>query len=124
MHLIEFILLQLNTELINTMNRKFTSSSYYIDLTNNPPFTYLGFVINGHTHSLYFFEIYRMKSFASEPSVMVYSFLAVGLLSLTYSIKFKIIGFIILVFTYLLVYSGVIHMSLLFGLIVYIYNFI
>lgn len=121
LHLIQFFILLNNYELINFMSNNFSSNTHFIDLSNVHWFEKMGFIINGHKHSLFLFETYRFKSFASEPSVLVYSFFAVGCIALTYSKIFKFLGIIILFFVSTLPYSGVIHMILIYSGLAFIF---
>ena len=79
---------------------------------------YLGFVQPGTLHIGDFIFV-RFVSFASEPSVLVYSFLVPGLLALTFRGLMLWSGVPILIFSMPLAASGTIWLSLALGIIAF-----
>ena len=119
--LIQFIFLQVNPELINALDMRFSSDTKYINIDDSNAFAYLGFAVIGDIKTILGVEFVRLKSFASEPSVLVTLFYAVGIMGLFYSRKFRIMSFLILFVSIFIIYSGVMHLSLLFSVIFYLY---
>lgn len=122
--IVQFILLQIDFGLINQLDMNFYSASKYIDLSDSSFFSYLGFAVIGDMKNIFGIDFVRLKSFGSEPSVLVSTFYSIGIMSLLYSKKFKFMGVIIFLFTVFIAYPGVVHMSLLFSLLFLLYIFI
>ena len=91
------------------------SGNDYIPVSN---YEYLGFLVNDSGSTLFGQQVYRLKAFASEPSVLVYSILTPGILAIYYK---KYLSFsIIMFFSIFLVLSGTIIMSIFLGILFYI----
>jgi len=88
---------------------------------------YLGFWASGRVY-IFGIEMPRFQSFASEPSILVSTFLMPGLVGLTYTGFTRKISYLILFFTIVLSSSGTIYLAVAFGglsfLSLYVSNFI
>jgi len=115
MGILQFILMQLDKELIFEMSMEYQTTTGSKGLSHTSLIEYLGFVVTNPIHHAFGIDFYRLKSFASEPSALVYSFFIPGLLSFFYKGWFKLYGIIIIFFSIFLVASGVIYLSILLG---------
>lgn len=116
----QFILLQLDTGFIDVMHMHYTSGERYVNLSHSHWFNYLGFGVLNDWKTFLGIEFIRLRSFSSEPSVLVHSFYAVGILSILFSKFYRFMGVVILTFTIIIAYPGVVHLSLTFSFLFYL----
>jgi hypothetical protein len=120
MGIIQFILLWFNPGLSASMDSRYSSITSAATISNISAIEYLGFgVVGGRGITLFGHYVYRLKSFAAEPSVLVYSFLCPGILALSYRGMIRMLAYPILVFTLVFVASGTIWLCILFSLILF-----
>ena len=115
MGIIQFIVLWFDPGLIASMVGGYSSTTSSAPISNISALEYLGF-ISGST-TLLGHHVYRLSSFASEPSVLVYSFLCPGILCLSYKGRIRMLAIPILLFAIVMVASGAIWLCILFSLI-------
>lgn len=119
MGIIQFILLWFNPGLSAFMAHRYSSAMSADTISNISAIEYLGFIVADGGTTLLGHHVYRCKSFAAEPSVLVYSFLCPGILALSYRGMIRILAYPILVFAVVFVASGTIWLCILFGLILF-----
>lgn len=117
MQIIQSFFVFMEPELIPVLHSEYTSSSGGDKVEISHPLAYLGFTSYRGAYYLFGHEITRFRSFASEPSVLVYSFFVPGILALSYKGYIRLCAFPILFFSILLVQSGTIWVSALLGII-------
>jgi len=119
MGIMQFILLWFNPGLSAFMDHRYASAMSAKTISNISAIEYLGFIVADGGTTLLGHHVYRLKSFAAEPSVLVYSFLCPGILALSYRGRIRVLAYPILVFTIVFVASGTIWLCILFGLILF-----
>ncbi len=119
MGIIQFIVLWFNPSLSIFMDHRYASGMSADTISNISAIEYLGFIVADGGTTLFGHHVYRLKSFAAEPSVLVYSFLGPGILALSYRGMIRVLAYPILVFTIVFVASGTIWLCLLFSLIIF-----
>lgn len=117
MQIVQSFFIFLKPELIPLLDSEY-SSSHAADKTEIAhPLAYLGFTsYRGGEYYIFGHEISRFRSFASEPSVLVYSFFVPGILALSYTGNIRLCAIPILFFSILLVQSGTIWVATLLGI--------
>lgn len=119
MGIIQFVVLWFNPGLSAFMAHRYSSAMSADTISNISAIEYLGFIVADGGTSLLGHHVYRFKSFAAEPSVLVYSFLCPGILALSYRGMIRVLAYPILVFTIVFVASGTIWLCILFSLILF-----
>ncbi len=123
---IQFIILQFHFEYVRLLDYSFSSASPYIDIENKTLLNYLGFVnwYDGiRLENIMGIEFARSRSFASEPSVLVTIIFIPAILSLLYGKCYRMIGYFILLYCLFIVYAGVMHLSVIFSVIIFLISF-
>lgn len=119
MGIVEFIVLWFNPSLSNFMAHRYSSGMLADTISNISAIEYLGFIVADSGTTVLGHHVYRLKSFAAEPSVLVYSFLCPGILALSYRGMIRVLAWPILVFSIVFVASGVIWLCILSSLILF-----
>ena len=119
MGILEFIILWFNPELAAYVRSTYSSTTSADTISNISALEYLGFITAHGSTTLLGHHVYRFMSFASEPSVLVYSFLCPGILSLSYKGWIRMLAIPILLFAIVMVASGTIWLCILFSLILF-----
>ena len=119
MGILEYIILWFKPTLADTMLSNYSSTTSADPISNISTIEYLGFITAHGTTTLLGHHVYRLMSFASEPSVLVYSFLCPGILALSYRGMIRVLAYPIFVFTIVFVASGTIWLCILFSLILF-----
>ena len=119
MGILEFIILWFNPELAAYMLSTYSSTTSADTISNISAIEYLGFITAHGTTTLLGHHVHRFMSFASEPSVLVYSFLCPGILCLSYKGRIRMLAIPILLFAIVIVASGTIWLCILFSLILF-----
>jgi len=117
--IIQFCILWFNQDYI------WTFDSFYTSDTGNAPVhlthwvQYLGFIEPPAGTEIIIFGVRftRLYSYASEPSVLVYSLLAPALIALGFKNRFRWCAIPLLIFVLFLVQSGTIYLSIVFGIL-------
>ena len=91
MGILESIILWFKPTLVYTKLGNYSSTTSADPISNISAIEYLGFYLDSGP-TILGHQLYRMESFASEPSVLVYSFFCPGILSLTYRGWVKILS--------------------------------
>ena len=117
MGIIQFVVLWFNPELSAFMSSTYSSTTSADAILNISALEYLGFITAYGSTTLLGHHVHRFMSFASEPSVLVYSFLCPGILSLSYKGRIRMLAIPILLFAIVMVASGAIWLCILFSLI-------
>lgn len=121
--IIQWVILLMHPGGVELINQEFTSETQYISIATQSYLDYLSWVnyYDGIQLENFFGLAYpRSRSFASEPSVLVAIFFIPSLLAFLYSRKVKFMGGVILFYCTIVVYAGVMHLSIFLGLIVYL----
>lgn len=119
-----FIYYQFNPDLLVDMDRVYRSYDKFVDLSNIPIHQKFGFVIEVPENNLFSISYIRSRSFFSEPSATVPLFFTIGILSYLYSLRYKIIGSIILFYSIVLIYSGSVILSLIISFLLFCWLFL
>jgi hypothetical protein len=119
MAIVQFVIIHINPSIVNSLEQSFSSSTGNDMLYSNNALDYLGFIVHNKTTMLFEYEVFRSKSFATEPSILVYLFVAPGILALSYSKIIKIISIPIFLFILFIASSGTIYLSIGLGLFIY-----
>jgi hypothetical protein len=109
-----------DNSVINEIRLGYTSSTGGENIEVKHMLGYLGFGYN--PISIGKFSFVRLTSYAAEPSVMIYSFLVPGILALLFKGWTRVFGFLIIVFSIGLSFSGT--MYLMAGISLFYYVFI
>ncbi len=122
MAIVQAIIIFFKPEFIGLLKGGYESYESYGSLTGankiiiSHPIELLGFITAEKFNFLGYY-ITRFRSFAAEPSVLVYSFLIPGILALSYKDGTKLLSIPILFFSLFLVQSGTIWISIALGII-------
>ncbi len=96
MGIIQFIVLWFDPGLSASMGSRYSSTTSDATISGISAFEYLGFSVGGGGTTLLGHHVYRLKSFAAEPSVLVYSFLCPGIMALSYRGMIRVLAYPIL----------------------------
>lgn len=112
---VQAIIIFFKPEFIDLLKANYESTTGANKIIISHPIELLGFI----TAKYYFlgYQITRLRSFAAEPSVLVYSFLVPGILALSYKDGTKLLSIPILFFSLFLAQSGVMWISIALGII-------
>ena len=113
--IIQFFILYINPSLISHVLLFYGDYSASNDFLLQYPLSFLG-LATGEQYHLFGREITRLRSFTSEPSLLVLYFMLPGALALTYRSRIHLLGYPILLFCVLSL-SGSIFLALIFSLI-------
>jgi hypothetical protein len=120
MGIVQFIVLWFNPGLGVDIYAGYSSTTSAEAISNISAIEYLGFIVAEGSTTLLGHFVYRLRSFAAEPSVLVYSFLCPGILALSYRGTVKMLAIPILLFAIVIVASGTIWLCILFSLIFFL----
>lgn len=117
---VSFFLVNFGNWDINNFYNDFSSSWGDEQIYFKHWYNYFSFVVTGRTTTIFGYEVYRVSSFASEPSLLfMYFYVPAVLLCMTSGFNCK--SFIVLLFTLFFSISGVIYMTLFVSVIAYFY---
>ena len=123
---IQFIILQFDFDNVRLLDYSFFSGNPYINIESKTSLNYLGFVnwYDGiRLENIFGIEYARSRSFASEPSVLVVIIFIPAILSLLYNKFYRAIGYFVLFYSLFIVYAGVMHLSVIFSVFIFLIAF-
>jgi len=115
MAIVEAIIVFFEPDLIMLLNNNYCSLTSANKVEILHPLGLLGFTV-GQKFNFLGHDFVRFRSFAAEPSVLVYSFFCPGVLALSYRGYIKILSIPILFFSICLAQSAIIWLSLSLGI--------
>jgi hypothetical protein len=117
--IIQFFILWFNQDYIWTFDSFYTSKTGSAPVHLTHWIQYLGFTepATGAQIMVMGVRFTRLHSYASEPSVLVYSLLAPALIALAFGKRYRWCAIPLLIFVLFLVQSGTIYLSIVFGIL-------